>query len=343
MPRTTPSLPSSRRKAEKPCLSIAEELTGLFEQMDRHAAGLPGEGGASDGADAVLSRADAAPTGPPRAAAATQPTTCRHWALPLLRPSAVRAAEVVGADLAAVVWPAADGSLRFETLRLDGEADSPDDEETLSAAPGGSLAACALDRGSTVTSDRLDAERRFSDPALARRGVVAAAAVPLVSGRRRFGALVVGRVEAHPFGERDLRRLNRAGEALTGLLSALGPPVERGAEDGGTAESPPSRSRRNRRRSPRQPYRYVQPITTLPDRAAQDLIALCEVECDDISGGGISLILDAPPEFEKFIIALGRGAHRVRLGAKVVNVRPAERDGRQVFLVGCEFLNRLDR
>ncbi len=64
------------------------------------------------------------------------------------------------------------------------------------------------------------------------------------------------------------------------------------------------------------------------------------VECHDISRGGISFYLKRPPGCKYFAIALGREPMLRMLVAQIVNTREVEHDGQRMYLVGCRFIER---
>jgi len=94
------------------------------------------------------------------------------------------------------------------------------------------------------------------------------------------------------------------------------------------------------RTSQRRAYQYGQMIapvygTTLPTE--EDLL---QVECRDISAGGIAFLLDQSPDFENLVVALGRAPSLIYFTAKVARVATVEEDERTAYLVGCRFTGR---
>ena len=66
------------------------------------------------------------------------------------------------------------------------------------------------------------------------------------------------------------------------------------------------------------------------------------VRCHDISGKGISFFWPRPPNFEHFIISLGNDHDLLFMAAQVMRSGPAELDGAAMYLVGCQFIHRMD-
>jgi hypothetical protein len=65
------------------------------------------------------------------------------------------------------------------------------------------------------------------------------------------------------------------------------------------------------------------------------------VECNDISQGGISFFLKRPPGCEHFAVALGQRPRITVLIGRVAYAREVDHDGDRMYLVGCQFINRL--
>jgi len=66
------------------------------------------------------------------------------------------------------------------------------------------------------------------------------------------------------------------------------------------------------------------------------------VECNDISQGGISFYLKRPPGCEQFAIMLGQKPSLTTLVGRVVYSRVVDHNGEKVYLVGCQFIDRLE-
>lgn len=95
------------------------------------------------------------------------------------------------------------------------------------------------------------------------------------------------------------------------------------------------------RQSPRRSYRCFQsiapcdrPPTFVPRR-------FIEVECRDISSGGLSYYSDKPVDYRSLVVALGKPEEPIYVAAEVVRVLETRRDGRTVFLIGCRFTHRV--
>jgi PAS domain S-box-containing protein len=95
------------------------------------------------------------------------------------------------------------------------------------------------------------------------------------------------------------------------------------------------------RASLRRSYEYRQRISPLSGQRIPAHEEFFEVECRDISAGGISFFMDAPPGFENLVVALGRPPVQSHFTARVMRVVPTIKEGRQVHLVGCRFTGRV--
>jgi len=97
------------------------------------------------------------------------------------------------------------------------------------------------------------------------------------------------------------------------------------------------------RSSPRKTYRFNQRIGPMHGGLMPTTDEYFNVECNDISKGGISFYLKRPPGCEQFAIVLGQKPMITILAAKVVNTKEVEHDNQQMYLVGCQFIDRLPR
>ena len=95
------------------------------------------------------------------------------------------------------------------------------------------------------------------------------------------------------------------------------------------------------RTSPRRQFSYEQRIAPLTDGEIPDQDDFFEVECNDLSAGGISFVLDRPPDFTNLVAVLGKPPDEVRFSAEVVRTWTEQRDGKEQHIVGCRFTGRL--
>jgi PAS domain S-box-containing protein len=96
------------------------------------------------------------------------------------------------------------------------------------------------------------------------------------------------------------------------------------------------------RRSVRRSYRYRQAIAPMVGGVLPTRREFFEVDCRDLSLGGIAFFLDRPPHFESLVVALGRPPALSYFTAHVVHIAHMEQDGRTRYLVGCRFLARVE-
>ncbi len=125
---------------------------------------------------------------------------------------------------------------------------------------------------------------------------------------------------------------NRTGEVQRVLL--IGKPL-----DGDSATST-ERNEAEHRASPRRGYRYRQAIAPWSGEAAPSDCEFFDVEFQDISGGGFSFFLSQRPGFEDIVVALGKSPNLTYFTAHVRHIQPSDIDGREGYLVGCQFSGR---
>lgn len=65
------------------------------------------------------------------------------------------------------------------------------------------------------------------------------------------------------------------------------------------------------------------------------------VQCHDLSAGGLSFVCDEPPDFQKFVVRLGKAPETHYVVARVANVVEVGTAERRQYRVGCSFLERV--
>ncbi len=95
------------------------------------------------------------------------------------------------------------------------------------------------------------------------------------------------------------------------------------------------------RSSPRKKYQCNQRIAPMHGGILPTTDEYFNVECNDISKGGISFYLKRPPGCEQFAVVLGQKPNITILVAKVVYSREVQQNDQQMYLVGCQFIDRL--
>jgi hypothetical protein len=105
----------------------------------------------------------------------------------------------------------------------------------------------------------------------------------------------------------------------------------------------PEKSYEAMRSSPRKKYQFNQRIGPMHGGLLPTTDEYFNVECNDISKGGISFYLKRPPGCEQFAVVLGQKPTITILAAKVVNTKEVKHDGQQMYLVGCQFIDRIQK
>ena len=95
------------------------------------------------------------------------------------------------------------------------------------------------------------------------------------------------------------------------------------------------------RSSPRKKYQCRQRIGPMHGGLMPTMDEFFNVDCNDLSMGGISFYLKRPPGCEQFAVVLGQKPNVTILTAKVVSSRPVKHNNQQMYLVGCQFIDRM--
>jgi diguanylate cyclase len=98
----------------------------------------------------------------------------------------------------------------------------------------------------------------------------------------------------------------------------------------------------DRRTQARYSYPRVQSIAPYVAGRAPAADEFREVQCRDLTSGGISFWLPSPPEFSSLVVALGKDGTLKHLLAEVSHTAVVRNGDKTVCLVGCRFTERLD-
>lgn len=94
------------------------------------------------------------------------------------------------------------------------------------------------------------------------------------------------------------------------------------------------------RSSQRHEFPYVQRVAPLIGGKVPPAEQFFPVRCKDLSGGGMAILLNGPPDFESLVISLGVAPALSHVTARVVRVEQRKENGRTQYLVGCQFIGR---
>ncbi|MFH1921616.1 MAG: PAS domain S-box protein [Planctomycetota bacterium] len=97
-----------------------------------------------------------------------------------------------------------------------------------------------------------------------------------------------------------------------------------------------------RRRRPRSSFPYRQWIAPFLGEKLPAQSEFGYVECHDVSSGGFSFRASKPPQFDKLVVALGTPPTFTYLIAQVTHVTRVEREGQQMYVVGCTYTGRAE-
>jgi len=261
----------------------------------------------------------------------------------LLLESALLLAELLRADYGSVVeFDRQQGDLRHTISPVGGAADLHPRQQ-FAASGEQSLPGYTARTGNVTVCPDLTAEERFADQALLHRGIRSGLMFPLGGSDGVFRGIGVYRKQPHEyalndllFAEQFLEPLGRLMDTIQQRLTDDDPPSAAAALAAENAAAVPRESRS----STRHEFPYVQKIAPLVDDlrpAWEDFVA---VRCGDVSAGGVSLLMDDPPGFEEFVIALGRPPSLTHFRARVVYVKRSPNRRGPRYHVGCRFLGR---
>jgi PAS domain S-box-containing protein len=107
------------------------------------------------------------------------------------------------------------------------------------------------------------------------------------------------------------------------------------------APVPAAASGRELRTSPRRTFQFQQSIAPMYGSTLPSRNKFFEVNCKDISAGGISFFLSQHPDFTSLLVALGRPPGVTYFTARVVRVTEVQENGKTQFMVGCRFIGRV--
>ena len=310
---------------------------------------------------------------PPPAVAANAPTAESGARSAVLLLDAVRlVAETIAADLGGVAEIIDSGAtLKFAMTAVqdNGQPAAVTCREIpLRAAQ--SICGYSIEMANATISPNLADEKRFTDEMLRASGVVSALCVPMFAGSQRLGAIgvfsrqprefklddvwfveniaeLIAAVATRVNEERLLRERHKRGLAGESAPSGEGPASSSHAAAGGLptagadGKTPRGTQGRDHRASPRLPYACRQKVYPIVANQLPSPDCLYEVQCSDISCGGISFLLTEKPTFSDWVVALGRPPAVTYFTAKTAHVRQIHWEGRTVYKVGCRLVDRV--
>jgi len=95
-----------------------------------------------------------------------------------------------------------------------------------------------------------------------------------------------------------------------------------------------------RRGKPRRNFPYIQLIAPIKNGQLPQRSAFREIRCRDIAAGGFSFLTAEMPAEKELVVAFGVGTNLTFLTAKVVHSAEETRDGKKLYLVGCQYTGR---
>lgn len=99
--------------------------------------------------------------------------------------------------------------------------------------------------------------------------------------------------------------------------------------------------RAENRQSPRRVFRYRQLIAPIHGSIMPSRRKFFQVACEDISAGGLCIIMDSIPDFKKLVVALGRAPGFSFFTAEIVRINEKYIGDDKVYIIGCQFTGRV--
>lgn len=98
---------------------------------------------------------------------------------------------------------------------------------------------------------------------------------------------------------------------------------------------------RNRRRSLRKEFPYIQLVGPMRAGKLPHADEFKEVRCRDISPTGFSYITKSPPDYQELVVALGAYPSQLYLTAQIMHVNRYRQEEQDLMLVGCAYTSRV--
>ena len=108
------------------------------------------------------------------------------------------------------------------------------------------------------------------------------------------------------------------------------------------AESEDNRWCSDRRKQPRRRFSRIQSIAPMVEGRFPSPDSFREIQCRDLTAGGFSFVLPAPPDFTQMVVALGTEENVKYLTAEVAHTTKLQQDGAVAYLVGGRFTGRIE-
>jgi PAS domain-containing protein len=108
-----------------------------------------------------------------------------------------------------------------------------------------------------------------------------------------------------------------------------------------TPPATPTSGSADTRAHERHSFHSAQQIAPIVDDATPSMEDFFTVTCLDLSVGGISFLLTAPPVTREYVVLLGTKPNYLHIRAEVRNCRPYQLGDQEYFRIGCRFTDRV--
>jgi PAS domain S-box-containing protein len=138
--------------------------------------------------------------------------------------------------------------------------------------------------------------------------------------------------------------LEQSNKTLAKLRTAgVSVDVDRAVDEAENPERPFARMNEKnaeRRSKPRRNFPYIQLIAPIKNGLLPPRTAFREIRCRDIAAGGFSFLTSEALVHKELVVALGVGANLTFLTARVVHEVDQTKDGKPLYLIGCQYTGR---
>ena len=306
----------------------------------------------------------------PLAAGAIAPTAAADAPSAILLLDAVRlVATTVAADLGGVAEIVNSGAALKVAIVAPRDDGPVHPCREISRRGDQSICGYSIETANATISPNLAEEKRFTDALLRESGAASALCVPILADGQPLGALGVFSRRPRQFKLDDVWFVENVAEMIAALAMRINEersrreryqdddatdsapsgddaPAQTAAGNESAADSSTDTARsqpqgKDLRVSPRRSYSCRQKVYPIVANQLPTPESLYEVQCGDISCGGISFLLPEKPTFAEWVVALGRPPAVAYFTARTAHVRQIPWEGRMFYKVGCRLIDRV--
>ena len=136
----------------------------------------------------------------------------------------------------------------------------------------------------------------------------------------------------------QLERARAAAENAVGSLRSL----QKTTTNRESAAKSFDQSKEERRKKKRSPFPFKQNLAPMVGDQMPPVVDFREVRCHNLSPNGFAFWANEVPDYKRLVIAFGNGGSVIHVSAKIVHVTLFDESGSDMFLVGCNYTERLE-